>query len=205
MSSNGGRGVLQPKPSPEDATAGELSQSASVNTAPPFHRVIPTHEASRGQIHLALALGPLACASPICAPALSPALPLFFLLPATAAKEACNHQMLRGKAIFIQWSERDPSKRRSGTGTVFVKNLAPTITSSGLADVFTAIIGPVKSARVVLDERGNSRCYGYVTFEDDKHVQVRAVLLSASRERREGAAAECARAAHRSLPYPTLP
>jgi hypothetical protein len=40
---------------------------------------------------------------------------------AAAAKDALNYTDLKGRQIFIQWIERDPSKRRTGHATVFVK------------------------------------------------------------------------------------
>ena len=64
------------------------------------------------------------------------------------------------------WSQRDPNVRRSGVGNVFVKNLPPTVDSKALAEIF-GVMRPVASAKVVTDEAGVSRCYGYVTFFTD--------------------------------------
>ena len=79
---------------------------------------------------------------------------------------ALNYTEIRGKRCRIMWSQRDPNVRRSGVGNVFVKNLPPTVDSKALAEIF-GVMRPVASAKVVTDEAGASRCYGYVTFFTD--------------------------------------
>jgi len=79
---------------------------------------------------------------------------------------ALNYTEIRGKRCRIMWSQRDPNVRRSGVGNVFVKNLPPTVDSKALAEIF-GVMRPVASAKVVTDEAGVSRCYGYVTFFTD--------------------------------------
>jgi polyadenylate-binding protein len=82
------------------------------------------------------------------------------------AMAAYNYTEIRGKKCRIMWSQRDPNSRRAGVGNVFVKNLPPTVDSKALADIF-GVVKPVASAKVVTDEQGNSRCYGYVTFNSE--------------------------------------
>ena len=79
---------------------------------------------------------------------------------------ALNYTEIRGKRCRIMWIQRDPNQRRSGTGNIFVKNLPLSVDSKALADIF-GMIKPVASAKVVLDETGASRGYGYVTFFSD--------------------------------------
>ena len=83
-----------------------------------------------------------------------------------AAMQALNYTEIRGKRCRIMWSQRDPNARRSGVGNVFVKNLPPSVDSKALAEIF-GVMRPVASAKVVTDETGASRCYGYVTFFSD--------------------------------------
>jgi polyadenylate-binding protein len=80
--------------------------------------------------------------------------------------KAVNYSQIRGKKCRIMWSQRDPNARRSGTGNVFVKNLPKSVDSKALADIFSEV-RQVASAKVVTDENGESRCYGYVTFYSD--------------------------------------
>ncbi|OCF45496.1 hypothetical protein I317_00744 [Kwoniella heveanensis CBS 569] len=47
---------------------------------------------------------------------------------------------------------------------VFVKNLDPDINSYFLEELFSKQVGQVVSARVMRDEQGRSRCYGFVSF-----------------------------------------
>jgi polyadenylate-binding protein len=48
-----------------------------------------------------------------------------FQQPADAerALDTMNFDLLRGRALRIMWSQRDPGLRKSGVGNVFIKNL----------------------------------------------------------------------------------
>lgn len=95
---------------------------------------------------------------------------------ASAAMGTLNYSEIRGKKCRMMWSQRDPNTRRNGVGNLFVKNLPPTVDSKSLADVFN-VIRPVASAKVVTDEAGKSRGYGYVTFfsDDDARTAVATI------------------------------
>lgn len=46
----------------------------------------------------------------------------------------------KGKQILIMFSERDPSKRRSGRGIVVVNNLDKSINNKKLCDLFSYLL-----------------------------------------------------------------
>ncbi|KAJ1569523.1 Protein phosphatase PP2A regulatory subunit B [Nowakowskiella sp. JEL0078] len=99
------------------------------------------------------------------------------------ALESLNYSMLKGKAIRIMWSQRDPSLRKSGSGNIFIKNLDHTIDNKALHDTFAAF-GPILSCKVVTEE-GTSKGYGFVHFEtqeaaDNAIKHVNGMLLNDS-------------------------
>ncbi|KAJ1554199.1 Protein phosphatase PP2A regulatory subunit B [Nowakowskiella sp. JEL0078] len=99
------------------------------------------------------------------------------------ALESLNYSMLKGKAIRIMWSQRDPAIRKSGSGNIFIKNLDHTIDNKALHDTFAAF-GPILSCKVVTEE-GTSKGYGFVHFEtqeaaDNAIKHVNGMLLNDS-------------------------
>eukprot|EP01138_Halocafeteria_seosinensis_P009584 gb/GECG01009794.1/.p1 GENE.gb/GECG01009794.1/~~gb/GECG01009794.1/.p1 ORF type:complete len:743 (+),score=129.45 gb/GECG01009794.1/:1-2229(+) len=84
--------------------------------------------------------------------------------------ETMNYTPIRGRPCRIMWSQRDPAKRRSNVGNVFVKNLPPTIDSKDLHDTFS-VFGNIVSCKVSTDPQGNSKGFGYVQFETDEAAQ----------------------------------
>jgi len=81
-----------------------------------------------------------------------------------------NYTRLRDRPLRIMWVQRDPSTRRSATGNVFVKNLDPSVDSRVLSENFQ-LFGGVVSCRVVMDEAGKSKGYGFVQFESEEVAQ----------------------------------
>ncbi|KAL1219671.1 Polyadenylate-binding protein 1 [Cardamine amara subsp. amara] len=85
--------------------------------------------------------------------------------------EELNFNKLKGKPMRVMFSERDPSKRRSGRGNVFVKNLHESIDDKQLADMFSSF-GKVLSSKVVCDASGVSKGYGFVQFYSELSVDI---------------------------------
>ncbi|CAF0773885.1 unnamed protein product [Didymodactylos carnosus] len=107
-----------------------------------------------------------------------------FQQPADAerALDTMNFDVLRGKAMRIMWSQRDPALRKSGIGNVFIKNLDKNIDNKSLYDTFSAF-GNILSCKIMTDEQGQSKCFGFVHFEtqeaaDNAISKVNGMLLA---------------------------
>lgn len=98
------------------------------------------------------------------------------------ALETLNYAPIKGQPCRIMWSQRDPATRRSGVGNVFIKNLDKSIDNKSLYDTFSAF-GHILSCKIVTDEQGDSKGYGYVHFEtrdaaDQAIAKVNGMLLN---------------------------
>jgi polyadenylate-binding protein len=95
-----------------------------------------------------------------------------FHQPADAerALDTMNFDNLGQKPMRIMWSQRDPALRKSGVGNVFIKNLDKTIDNKALYDTFSTF-GNILSCKIMIDEQGNSRGYGFVHFETNEAAE----------------------------------
>lgn len=101
---------------------------------------------------------------------------------AERALDTLNYHKIGERPCRIMWSHRDPSKRKSGAGNIFIKNLDKSIDHQNLNDTFSAF-GNILSCKVELDAEGISKGYGYVHYEtveeaDAAIAKVNGMLLA---------------------------
>ncbi|KAG5462806.1 MAG: hypothetical protein BJ554DRAFT_3467, partial [Olpidium bornovanus] len=91
------------------------------------------------------------------------------------ALQELNYTLIKGRPVSsasqpadnscrIMWSQRDPALRKTGTGNIFIKNLDPAIDNKALHDTFSNF-GNILSCKVVTDDNGESKGYGFVHYE----------------------------------------
>lgn len=89
---------------------------------------------------------------------------------AERALDTLNYSKITDRCCRIMWSYRDPARRKSGVGNVFIKNLDKSIDHQLLFDTFSAF-GNILSCKVETDfESGESKGYGYVHYETEEEA-----------------------------------
>nr|CCC50573.1 putative polyadenylate-binding protein 1 [Trypanosoma vivax Y486] len=86
------------------------------------------------------------------------------------------------------WQQRDPALRYSGNGNIFVKNLKGEVDSRELSVIFKRF-GEILSCKVMSDEGGRSRGYGFVHFKDDTAAKNAIESMNGDKEHADAAKA----------------
>lgn len=98
---------------------------------------------------------------------------------AERAIETLNFKRVGERCIRLMWQQRDPALRYSGNGNIFVKNLEKEVDSKNLHDIFTKF-GSILSCKVMEDEQGKSRGYGFVHFKEEDAAKSAIVKMNGS-------------------------
>lgn len=86
---------------------------------------------------------------------------------AAAALEELNYEDINGRACHIRLLQRDPSIRRSGAGSIFIRNLDKSITSRQLFDTLSDF-GEIIFCNLAMDENRHSKGYALVCYETEE-------------------------------------
>ena len=88
----------------------------------------------------------------------------------TDAENALNFEEVYKQPMRIQWSQRDPSLRRSGNGNIYVNNLDKSIGDKEFNSKFSSF-GTIVSSKVECDFHGESKGFGFVQFESQESAE----------------------------------
>ncbi|MCI4386465.1 hypothetical protein PGIGA_G00062640 [Pangasianodon gigas] len=95
---------------------------------------------------------------------------------ADLAMERLNGKLLNGRKVFIEhFKSREERKAETGPRpqvltNIYIKNFGDEMNNKELKDIFSKF-GPVVSVRVMTDENGKSRRFGFVRFERHEDAQ----------------------------------
>lgn len=90
---------------------------------------------------------------------------------AEKAMNCLNYSPIAGKTCRIMWSERDPTYRKMGIGNVIIKNISPYVDTRSIFNAFL-IYGKIISCKLVTDEFGVSKGYGFIRYESNSQAEL---------------------------------
>jgi polyadenylate-binding protein len=84
------------------------------------------------------------------------------------AKTNSNHEYILSNPIRVTWKKN--LRELSTEFNIFIKNLDPSITVADIDSTFSQF-GTIFTSKLSMDEKGNSRGYGYVQFESKESAE----------------------------------
>jgi len=102
---------------------------------------------------------------------------------ANKAIEKVNGMLLSDKKLFVgrfiprKEREKELGEKAKKFTNVYIKNLPDSVDEEKLRDLFEPH-GPITSYRVMVDENGKSRGFGFVAFEDPEHAEAAVEALA---------------------------
>lgn len=89
---------------------------------------------------------------------------------AARAMEMLDFTPVNGKSIRVKRFHRDPNFPKNRTANLFIRNLHKSFDNEALHDTFSSF-GHILSCKVITDSNGQSKCYGFVQFDNDESAQ----------------------------------
>lgn len=94
---------------------------------------------------------------------------------AKKALESLNHLTLGNCEMYLTYASKgvrgDSNNFYPSNTTVFVKNVPKEIDTVILIKIFSSMFGEVSNLRIMRDEKGESRGYGYITFKNEEDAK----------------------------------
>ena len=86
------------------------------------------------------------------------------------ALENMNHELIRGKPSILMRAQKGSPEKRLPAANVFISNIEKSITSYQFEDTF-AQCGEILSCKIVTDESGSSKGFGFVQYADESSAR----------------------------------
>lgn len=84
--------------------------------------------------------------------------------------EQYNYSVILDRPCRIMWSVRDPTKRKDNRGNLYIKNIDKSVDARTIYHAFFQF-GEILSFKIVTDDFGNSKGYGFIHFSSEEEAQ----------------------------------